>query len=50
MNDTPGTNQNAESKDIRKTSLKFLQIVLMLAGVYFIVERATYYAIMFFTS
>ena len=50
MNDTTGPNQNERSKDIRKASLKFLQMVLMLAGIYFIVERATYYGIMFFTS
>lgn len=50
MNDTTESNQNAGSRDIKKTAVKFLQIALMLAGIYFIVERTTYYAIMFFTA
>lgn len=49
MNDTQKTDGN-EPTDIKKASLKFLQILLMLAGIYFICERLTYYAIMFFTS
>ncbi|WP_157970076.1 hypothetical protein [Pelagibacterium sediminicola] len=46
----PQKSDGNEPTDIKKATLKFLQILLMLAGVYFICERLTYYAIMFFTS
>lgn len=49
MNDTQKSDDN-EPMDMKKATLKFLQILLMLAGVYFICERLTYYAIMLFTS
>lgn len=49
MNDALKTNGD-EPRDIKKASLKFLQIALMLAGVYFICERVTFHAITLFTS
>lgn len=50
MDDKPQADDAARSRDMKKATLKLLGFLLMLAGIYFIVERATYYAIMIFTS
>lgn len=50
MNNEPNADQTDRSRDFKKASLKFTGFLLLLAGVYFVFEYGTYYAMKLFAS